>query len=93
MDYELEFKKMEERFTEIEDKIEVIGSSVKEIRDALLGTELSANEGWIHKMKELENQVNELKDFKKKIIWVCAGIGVVFTVIEVLIQAYFNIKK
>jgi hypothetical protein len=93
MDYEIEFKKMEKRFSEIEERIGDIGNSVKEIRDALLGTELSGNEGWIFKLKEMEKTVTELKDFRKKIIYTCMAIGAVFAVIEVLIQVWFNIKK
>lgn len=93
MDYEKEFIRMEQRFTEIEEKIEEIGGSVKEVRDALLGTEFSGNKGWITKIEYLEKKVHQLDEFKKKVIWMCVAVGVIFTVIEVLIQAYFNFKK
>lgn len=93
MDYEQEFIKMEERFTDIEEKIEVIGNSVREVRDALLGTEFSGNKGWIQEIEYLKKKVEEHDEFKKKVMWTFLGIGVVFTVIEILIQVYFNLKK
>ena len=93
MDYEQEFIRMEERLTDIEGRIEVIGNSVREVRDALLGTEFSGNKGWIKEIEYLKKKVEEHDEFKKKVIWACLGIGVVFTVVQVLIQTYLSIKK
>ncbi|WP_441001313.1 hypothetical protein [Fodinibius sp. SL11] len=46
---------------------------VKEIKSALLGSEVYGQKGYLHRLEDVEDDVDGLKDFKKKVAYWTAG--------------------
>lgn len=46
---------------------------VKEIKNALLGSETYGQKGYLHRLEDVEEDVEELKDFKKKALYYATG--------------------
>lgn len=46
---------------------------VKEIKSALLGSEVYGQKGYLHRLEDVERDVDVLKDFKKKVLYYATG--------------------
>jgi predicted RNA-binding protein with EMAP domain len=46
---------------------------VKEIKNALLGSEVYGQKGYLHRLEDVEEDVEHLKNFKKKVFWYGSG--------------------
>lgn len=60
---------------------------VKEIKGALLGNEIYGQKGYLQRLQEVEDDVDNLKDFKKKIVYYTAGAaGAVTALVQFIIN-------
>ena len=66
--YRLKFEKMEERLNDMEGTLETIDRKLSTVVDALIGNPLVKSDGIVSRMEKFEREVQELKDFKKRII-------------------------
>ena len=46
---------------------------VKEIKSALLGSEVYGQKGYLHRLEDVEEDVDDLKDFRKKVLYYATG--------------------
>lgn len=100
VDFQTELKKMEDRLDELEVKIDSIDSKLSRVMDALVGNPILKSDGLVGRfdkydseLKRIENEISELKDFRKKILYGVAGIVTVGLVIESFIRMYVSLKK
>lgn len=100
VDFQTELKKMEDRLDELEVKIDSIDSKLSRVMDALVGNPILKSDGLVGRfdrydseLKRIEEELSELKDFRKKILYGVAGIVTVGLVIEAFIRMYANLKK
>jgi chromosome segregation ATPase len=88
---------MEKRLTEMEEKLEDISITVKEIKDALIGNALTKGRGLVDDFREVKAQVNAHEDFYKRIkwlIWIAGAIGSLFGFfLELAWNYYINKHK
>lgn len=94
-----DIRNMEQRLTELEEKIDDINTKLTQVVDAILGNPLTKAGGFINdisvlkeKMESLERKVARQEEFKKKVYWFG---GIVFTailVIEYITAIYKNLK-
>jgi tetrahydromethanopterin S-methyltransferase subunit G len=102
-----DIKNMDQRLTELEEKIDSINTKLTQVVDAILGNPLTKTGGFINDLSEayrkidhleqkistLNKKVADQEDFKKKIYW--AG-GIIFSIIlliQYISNIYSNIKK
>jgi tetrahydromethanopterin S-methyltransferase subunit G len=94
MDFQQELKAMDERLTDLEGKIDKIDGKINQVIDALVGNPLIGKEnGLVSKIEFLEKEIDELRDFKKKIIYTVSAIVGMGLVIEFIIKTYLGIQK
>lgn len=84
MDIELEIEKLS-------DKIDTVSNKVDKMYQLMIGHELDESSGYVSKIKALEHQVNDLVEFKKRIIWIGFGMSIptglgVFKIIEYVLK-------
>ena len=92
MDFQSEIKKMEDRLEDLEVKIDSIDSKLSRVMDALVGNPILKSDGLVSRIEKHEAEVQELKDFKKKILY---GVGAIVTsglLIDFLIRLYISMK-
>lgn len=82
---------LEEKLEHLSDKIDLVSQKVDKMYHLMIGHELDQDSGYVSKMKLLENQVKDLIEFKKKIIWIGFGMSIptglgVFKMIEFFIK-------
>jgi hypothetical protein len=95
-----DIKNMDQRLTELEEKIDSINTKLTQVVDAILGNPLTKTGGFMKELTSLEEQIEALKkricrqeDFKKKVYWI-AGAGItLLLVVQYLTTIYSNIKK
>lgn len=93
-DYQSELKKMDNRLTELESKIDNIDSKLNQVVDALVGNPLMGKGvGLVSKINDLEREIEELRDFKKRIIYTVSAIVSIGLVIEYFINTYRSLGK
>jgi tetrahydromethanopterin S-methyltransferase subunit G len=95
-----DIKNMDQRLTELEEKIDDINTKLTQVVDAILGNPLTKTGGFINdiavlkeKLDNLEKKVNRQEDFKKKVYWMGAGLIGLLVVIQYLANIYGNIKR
>lgn len=94
MDFQQELKAMDERLTDLEGKIDKIDGKINQVVDALVGNPLIGNSaGLVSKIDALEREIEELRDFKKKIIYTVSAIVSVGLVLQFLIKTYVGLQK
>lgn len=95
-----DIKNMDQRLTELEEKIDSINTKLTQVVDAILGNPLTKTGGFMKEITALEEQIEALKkrvfrqeEFKKKVYWI-AGVGIALLLaVEYLTTIYSNIKK
>jgi hypothetical protein len=69
MDIQLEIDKLSNKFDAMSQKVD-------KMYQLMIGHELDEDSGYVTKIKTLEKQVNELVEFKKRIIWIGLGMSI-----------------
>lgn len=93
MDYQLKFDKMEDRLNEMEVKLDEIDSKLSTVVDALVGNPLVKSDGLVSRLEKFEKEVQELKDFKKRILYSVSAIVGLGLIIQFFLKMYIDIKK
>ena len=90
-----ELRNMDQRLSDLEDKMTSIDKKLTQVVDAILGNPLTKSGGFMKELEEIRHEVSTLKtrverqeDFKKKIIWTMSILGVLFAAVEYLLSVY-----
>ena len=90
---------MEQRLTEMEEKIDNIDKKLNQVVDAILGNSLTKSGGFMQEMEKikekiylLERKQDKMDDFKKRIVWTIGIIVAAAMVIQYIIKVYSEIK-
>lgn len=93
MEFQTELLKMEERLTDLESKIDQIDSKLNQVIDALVGNPLvGSKNGLSSRVENIEKDVQDLRDFKKKIIYTVTMIVALGTVLQYFVKIIYDIK-
>lgn len=94
-----DIKNMDQRLTELEEKIDSINTKLTQVVDAILGNPLTKTGGFISdiniiksKLNELEKKVYRHEDFKKKVYWIGGAIAALLILAQYLTNIYANVK-
>jgi len=90
---EISLQKMENRLDEMEEKLDEIDKKLSYVVDALVGNPLVKSGGMVNRLDKFEKEIQDLKDFKKRILYSVSAIVAVGLVLEVLIKIYVSISK
>ena len=93
MDLQLKLENMEDRLDELEIKIDSIDSKLCTVIDALVGNKILKSDGLVSRLEKFEKELQELKEFKNKILYGVATIVSVGIFIDFLLKTYLNLKK
>lgn len=94
-----ELNSMEQRLTELEEKIDSIDGKLTQVIDAILGNKLTKSGGFAKDIEQLREKVGELEkkqekqeEFKKRITWTIGIIVFLAMFLQYLANLYSNIK-
>lgn len=97
---ENDLEKMDLRLSEMEDKIDKLDVKLTQVVDAILGNPLTKQGGFIHdidviklKIEELERKQSKLEDFKKRMYWTAGIGGVLFFIVQFIINVLINLSR
>lgn len=93
MDLQLKLENMEDRLDELEIKIDSIDSKLSTVIDALVGNKILKSDGLVSRLEKFEKEVQELKEFKNKILYGVAAIVSIGIVLDFFLKTYINLKK
>jgi ABC-type Fe3+-hydroxamate transport system substrate-binding protein len=95
-----DIKNMDQRLTELEEKIDDINTKLTQVVDAILGNPLTKTGGFINdisvlkdKIEQLEKKVVRQEDFKKRVYWIVGGGITLLLIIQYITTIYANIKR
>ena len=95
-----ELKSMDQRLYDMEEKIGSIDTKLTQVVDAILGNPLTKQGGFIKEVEtlkaeivKLEKKVEKHEDFKKKVYWAAAIIGVLFVGAEYITKIIANLSR
>lgn len=94
-----ELAAMDQRLTELEEKIDNIDTKLTQVIDAILGNRLTKSGGFMNDIEVIKTKIDILEkkqarydDFKKKITWTIGIIVALGLFIEYLTKVYSNVK-
>ena len=94
-----ELAAMDQRLTELEEKIDNIDTKLTQVIDAILGNRLTKTGGFMSDIEIIKGKIDVLEkkqarydDFKKKITWAIGIIVALGLFIEYLTKVYSNVK-
>ena len=94
-----ELAAMDQRLTELEEKIDNIDTKLTQVIDAILGNRLTKTGGFMSDIESIKGKIDVLEkkqarydDFKKKITWTIGIIVAIGLLIEYLTKVYSNVK-
>ena len=94
-----ELAAMDQRLTELEEKIDNIDTKLTQVIDAILGNRLTKTGGFMSDIEIIKGKIDVLEkkqarydDFKKKITWTIGIIVAIGLLIEYLTKVYSNVK-
>lgn len=94
-----ELAAMDQRLTELEEKIDGIDTKLTQVIDAILGNRLTKTGGFMNDIEVIKTKIDILEkkqarydDFKKKITWTIGIIVAIGLIIEYLTKVYSNVK-
>jgi UDP-N-acetyl-D-mannosaminuronic acid transferase (WecB/TagA/CpsF family) len=86
MEIQLELEKLSNKF-------DVMSQKVDKMYQLMIGHELDEDSGYVSKIKNLEKIVDELVEFKKRIIWIGIGMSIPSGVgVWQIIQYFIGLK-
>ena len=95
-----ELKSMDQRLYDMEEKIVSIDTKLTQVVDAILGNPLTKQGGFINdieylekKIEELEKKVEKHEEFKKKVYWAAAIIGILFMAADYITKIIVNLSR
>jgi septal ring factor EnvC (AmiA/AmiB activator) len=95
-----ELKSMDQRLYDMEEKINSIDTKLTQVIDAILGNPLTKQGGFVkdieyleEKITTLEKKVQRQEEFKKKVYWAAAIIGVLVVGAEYLTKIFANLTN
>ncbi len=95
-----ELKSMDQRLYDMEEKINSIDTKLTQVIDAILGNPLTKQGGFVKdieyledKIADLEKKVERQEEFKKKVYWAAAIIGVLVVGAEYLTKIFANLTN
>lgn len=94
-----ELAAMDQRLTELEEKIDNIDTKLTQVIDAILGNRLTKTGGFMSDIEIIKTKIDVLEkkqvrydEFKKKITWTIGIIVALALIIEYLTKVYSNVK-
>lgn len=94
-----ELAAMDQRLTELEEKIDGIDTKLTQVIDAILGNRLTKTGGFMNDIEIIKTKIDVLEkkqarydEFKKKITWTIGIIVALGLFIEYLTKVYSNVK-
>lgn len=85
---------LEVEIEKLSTKIDTVSQKVDKMYQLMIGHELDEDSGYVSKIKVLENQVKDLVEFKKRIIWVGIGMSIPTTFgFFKMFQFFINVIK
>jgi prefoldin subunit 5 len=97
--YTQELQQMDQRLTDLEDKIDSIDTKLTQVVDAILGNPLTKTGGFMKDIDVLKERIAKLESaeeehlvFKKQISWTVGIIISIGVVIQFLVNVYSNLK-
>lgn len=98
--YKLELQAMDQRLTELEEKIDVIDVKLTQVVDAILGNPLTKAGGFIQDIEVMKTKISDLEkkqekndEFKKRFTWTVSLIVGAAIVLQYLLSIYSNLLK
>jgi chromosome segregation ATPase len=95
-----DIKNMDQRLTELEEKIDSINTKLTQVVDAILGNPLTKTGGFMKEITNLEEQIESLsrrickqEDFRKRVYWFVSIVGGTILLVQYLTTIYSNLKK
>lgn len=102
-----ELNSMDQRMTQMEEKIDTIDEKVTQVVDAIIGNPLTKQGGFIsevnslkEKIIHLEGDIKKLEDrqdkydlFKNRIIWTIGIVVAIGAIAKYVVEAYLSISK
>lgn len=95
-----DIKNMDQRLTELEEKIDSINTKLTQVVDAILGNPLTKTGGFMKEITNLEEQIESLnkrickqEDFRKRVYWFVSIVGGAILLVQYLTTIYSNLKK
>lgn len=95
-----DIKNMDQRLTELEEKIDSINTKLTQVVDAILGNPLTKTGGFMKEITALEEQIEALKkricrqeDFRKRVYWFVGIVAGALLLIQYLTSIYSNLKR
>lgn len=96
---EKELKSMDQRLSDLEDKMTSIDTKLTQVVDAILGNSLTKTGGFVkdidelkEKIKILEKQLENQEEFKKKFTWTVGIVTIIALLIQYIANIYTKIK-
>ena len=94
-----DIKNMDQRLTELEEKIDSINTKLTQVVAAIMGNPLTKQGGFISDMEMMEKKIEKLEkkvesheEFKKKVYWGIAIIGFLLVAGEYILKVYTSVK-
>lgn len=94
-----ELAAMDQRLTELEEKIDAIDTKLTQVIDAILGNRLTKAGGFMHDIDVIKSKVEEIEkkqvkydEFKKKITWTIGILVAIALFVEYVVKVYANVK-
>jgi tetrahydromethanopterin S-methyltransferase subunit G len=94
-----ELAAMDQRLTELEEKIDNIDTKLTQVIDAILGNRLTKTGGFMSDIEIIKTKIDVLEkkqvrydEFKKKITWTIGIIVALALIVEYLTKVYSNVK-
>lgn len=91
---------MDQRLYDMEEKINSIDTKLTQVIDAILGNPLTKQGGFVKDIEYLEDKIADLEkkvekhdDFKKKVYWAAAIIGILVVGAEYLTKIFANLTN
>lgn len=98
--YKLELQAMDQRLTELEEKIDVIDVKLTQVVDAILGNPLTKAGGFIQDIEVMKTKISDLEkkqekndEFKKRFTWTVSLVVGAAIVLQYLLSIYSNLSK
>lgn len=98
-EFQHELQLMEQRLTDMEEKINSIDTKLTQVVDAILGNPLTKAGGFINDIEILKGKISKLEastekheEFKKRISWTVGLILGIALIAQYVINVYTNLK-